>query len=99
MEKCLRKYKVLLIFMLISIRKSINLLLPNSAPLTNVSAICSVSFEGPRAKMEEPGLHLPVLLAGALSAPALQRALSASWELELFLSSPRPACSFSPPQA
>lgn len=51
MEKCLRKYKVLLIFMLMSIRKSINLLLPNSAPLTNVSLQFALSLsKGPGPK-------------------------------------------------
>ena len=44
MGKCLRKYKALLIIMLISLKKSVNLLFP---PLTNAPLQFSVSF--PRA--------------------------------------------------
>lgn len=43
-------------------------------------------FQGPGAKMEETGLHLPARQAGALFAPALPSALAASRELQLFLS-------------
>lgn len=53
--------------------KEIDKLAPSQlfTPHKRLFEICSISFQGPRAKMEETGLHLPVLLAGALSAPAL----------------------------
>ena len=90
MGKCLRKYEALLIIMLISLRESVNLLFP---PLTNAPLQFSqFLFQGPRAKMEEAELHLPARQAGALCAPALSGALSASWELESVFSSARPVC-------
>ena len=60
---------------------------PHKRPFTIFSI-----FQGPRAKMEEAGLHLPARLAGALCALALSGALSASWELESVFSSARPVC-------
>lgn len=93
MGQCLTKYRALLIIALISLSKSINLSFPNSPPLTAVPLQFSqFSFQGPRAKMEEAGLHLPERLAGALSAPALPSALFASRELESFFPSARPVC-------
>ena len=90
MGTCFKKYMALLIIMLISLRNSVNLLFP---PLTNVPLQFSqFLFQGPRAKMEEAGLHLPARLAGALYAPALSGSLSASWELESFFSSALPVC-------
>lgn len=91
MGKCLRNYKALFIIILMSLSKSITLLFPNSPPLTNTRLHFSrFPFRGSWAKMEES-------LAGALSAPALPSALSASWELESFFSSARPVCFLSPP--
>lgn len=93
MGKCLMKYRALFIIVLIGLSKSINLSFPNPPPLTTAPMqFPHFSSQGPGAKMEEAGLHLPERLAGALSAPALPSAFFASRELESFFSSARPVC-------
>lgn len=77
MEKCLRKYKALLIIMLMSIRKSINLLPPNSSPLTNVS-LCNLLNLFSRAPGQNGGDWTPspsALGGGAPCACAAKRPL------------------------
>lgn len=73
MGKCLRQYKALLIIMLISLRKSVNLLFP---PLANAPLQFSVSF--PRAPGQNGGGWTASPGApggGALCACAVRRPL------------------------